>query len=64
MKREQGTVANPFRQPMVVIGIPSDTEIACGFDAGLTDSLIQEPHCFVLTGSDHRPLWATQTAAR
>lgn len=61
MKREQGTVANPFRQPMVVI---ADTEIAWGFDAGLTDSLIQEPHCFVLTGSDHRPLWATQTAAR
>jgi nucleotide-binding universal stress UspA family protein len=59
--------ANDHQAQMVVIGTPSDTEVAWAFDADLTDSLIGEAQWavhIVPTGSDHRPLWATQSAAR
>jgi hypothetical protein len=32
MTIERGTIAGPFRRPMVVIGVPSDTEVALAFD--------------------------------
>jgi hypothetical protein len=32
MTIERGTTASPFRRPMVVIGVPSDTEVALTFD--------------------------------
>ncbi len=59
--------ANHSHAQMVVIGTPSDTEIARAFDADLTENLIQEAHCavhIVPTRSDHRPLSAAQSAGR
>jgi hypothetical protein len=32
MTIERGTTASPFRRPMVVIGVPSDTDAALAFD--------------------------------
>jgi hypothetical protein len=52
---------------MVVIGGPSDTEMARAFDADLTDSLIQEAQCaihIVKTGSHQRASSAAQHAVR
>ena len=59
--------ANNHHAQIVVIGTPSDAEIARAFDADLTDNLIREAHCavhIVPTGSDHRRLSAAQSAAR
>jgi ACDE family multidrug resistance protein len=59
--------ANDHHAQMVVIGTPSDAEIARAFDADLTDNLIREAHCavhIVPIGSHQRALSATQPAAR
>jgi ACDE family multidrug resistance protein len=59
--------ANNNHAQIVVIGTPSDAEIARAFDADLTDNLIREAHCavhIVPTGSDRRRLSAAQSVAR
>jgi K+-sensing histidine kinase KdpD len=57
--------ANNHHAQVVVIGTPSDGEIALAFDADLTDSLIHEPRWTVYiepSGSGRRPQWATRAA--
>ena len=65
--RRIAAFANDHHAQMVVIGSPSDTEMARAFDADLTNSLIQAAHCaihIVQTESHQRALSATQSAAR
>ena len=65
--RRIAAFANDRHAQMVVIGSPSDAEIARAFDADLTDSLIQEAQCaihIVQTGFHQRAPSAAQPAAR
>jgi ACDE family multidrug resistance protein len=65
--RRIAAFANDHCAQMVVIGGPSDTEMARAFDADLTDSLIQEAQCaihIVKTGSHQRASSAAQHAVR
>ena len=59
--------ANQHHAQMIVIGTPSDTEVACAFSANLTDNLIQEAHCAVHVvppGPGQKPSLSTKALSR